>query len=279
MENFNKEVETICSVFESIESSLSIFKSEDDYLHQKRLILDVFVFDALKRLYSSHFKEHWNTYTVPYISNKAIVIVERRCHPNLEFILHNVSYFAPGYAIHIFCSNANLSFIELVCGSQLNNIHIHPIFSNIGTPEDGKFEYNNILKTKAFWNIFKEEHILIIETDCYLLQHIPESIYEYDYIGSQWPWLDQSEPGGGGLSYRKCSIMKQICELDIISDKHLQDTFASAGIKILNGKYSHKFFTESLYIENPIGVHQWWTHCRNRPEIVMKYLKLRLKQS
>jgi hypothetical protein len=260
MNILDKEVEKIYSVFKSLSLSSEIFTSEADYLHKKRIILDTFIFDSLKKLYSEFLKNYWDKNSIPYDSDKAIVIVERRCHPNLEFILHNVSYFAPGYTIHIFCSKANLSFIELVCGSQINNIHIHPIFENIGTPEQGKTEYNNLLKTKTFWKSFKEEHILIIETDCYLLKHIPESIYKYDYVSSQWPWL-KSEPGGGGLSYRKCSIMKKICEL---SDKSLkedtmQDTFASNGVKILGLSFSHDFFTEALILTSSIGTHQWWT--------------------
>jgi hypothetical protein len=278
MQDIHREVEIIYSVFKSIESSISSFKSQADCLNEKRLLLDVFIFDTLKRLYSTHFKKHWDANSIPYISDKAIIIVERRCHANLEFILHNVSYFAPGYAIHIFCSDANLPFIELVCGSQLNNIHIHPIFKNIGTPEEGKTEYNNLLKTKAFWNTFTEEHILTIETDCYLLQHIPDSIYEYDYVASQWSWRNESEPGGGGLSYRKCSIMKAICELDIDYDIPMQDTFASDGVKLLKGKYSHNFFTESSFMDNPIGVHQWWTHYANTPKYIMQYLNIKLKK-
>jgi len=279
MDMLDKEVEKIYAVFQSLTLSSSIFKSEADYLHQQRMTLDPFIFDSLKKLYSSELKTYWDNREVPQQSDKAIVIVERRCHPNLEFVLHNVSYLARGYNIYIFCSKANLGFIENICGSQKKNVNIYPIFETIGTPEEGKLEYNNLLKTKLFWNIFKEEHILTIETDCYLLQSIPDSIYEYDYVASVWPWL-KSEPGGGGLSYRKCSMMKKICELDDTSLKTIpmQDSFASYGVKILEGKYSHQIFTESTFSYSSVGTHQWWTfyNTNNPKEIIRYYLKLRL---
>jgi hypothetical protein len=260
MDTLDNEVEKIYSVFNSLEISSNIFETHEDYLHHKRLTLDLFIFDSLKLLYASKLKEHWNKIQIPYKSDKAIVIVERRCHQNLEFILHNLCYFAQGYAIHIFCSKANLSFIKNICGSQLNNIHIHTIFEDVGTSENGKIEYNNLLKTTTFWNFLKEEHILTVETDTYLLKHIPQSIYEYDYVASQWAWYP-TEPGGGGLSYRKRSIIIKICELNnsLLNDSLMQDSFLSTGLKILGGKYTHDIFTESIYIKGAIGTHQWWT--------------------
>ena len=259
MDELELEVEKIYNVYKSLELSNSLFESEASFLHQKRLAMDPFIFESLKKLYGSKLNNFWNeTSTIPYDSDKAIVIVERRCNINLEFVLHNFAYFARGYTIYIFCSKANIDFIKMICGSQINNIHIYPIFETIGTAEEGKKDYNDLLKTRQFWSTFKEEHILTAETDCYLIKPIPESIYEYDYVASQWNWLP-SEPGGGGLSYRKLSIMKKICELEDVHSIPMQDSFASTGVKILGGKFSHSYFTESVHSTENIGMHQWWT--------------------
>lgn len=271
--DIESEVERIVSVYKSLEISSPIFNSEEEILHQKRLIIDPFIFDSLNKLYGARQREFWNaTDTIPYTSDKAIVIVERRCNRNLEFVLHNFAYFARGYAIHIFCSDANLAFIENICGSQLKNIHIETIFDDIGTPEQGKTEYNELLKKKEFWGRFKEEHILTVETDCYLIKPIPDSIYEYDYVASKWNWLPD-EPGGGGLSYRKCSIMKKICEMEMPLIA-MQDSFASTGVKMLGAKWSNSYFTESVYSADCIGMHQWWTfYSLNYSKyIIMHYL-------
>ena len=279
MNILDNEVDKIYNVFNSIYLSSSIFKSNESYLHHNRFALEPFIFDSLKLLYSSKLKEHWDNVEIPYNSDKAIIIVERRCHQNLEFVLHNVSYFAPGYTIHIFCSIANLSFIRGICKSQKKNIHIHPIFENIGTPEEGRIEYNKLLKTKTFWDSLNEEHLLLIETDSYLLKHLPDSIYEYDYVACKWSWIP-SEPGGGGLSYRKRSTIMKIFELDdtSLNNSTMQDCFLSIGVKLLGGKYSHNFFTESTLLTDTYGTHQWWTfyNIDTSKDVIKNYLTLKL---
>jgi hypothetical protein len=109
-----------------------------------------------------------------------------------------------------------------------------------------------------------------METDCYFRKQVPESIYNYDYVASKWNWLPD-EAGGGGLTYRKSSMMKKICDLGI-SDQ-LQDSFASNGIGILKGKtptISDLYFSENIYSEDCIGVHQWWTCMINTSEDELK---------
>ena len=104
MDDLEFEVEKIYNVYKSLELSNSAFELEADYLHQKRLAMDPFIFESLKKLYGAKLKKFWDgTNTIPYNSNKAIVIVERRCSLNLEFVLHNFAYFARGYTIYIFC--------------------------------------------------------------------------------------------------------------------------------------------------------------------------------
>jgi len=276
----DNEVERLIDVYKSLNLSVDIFKNNSEYLHSKRTQLDPFIFESLKKIYSKTFQTFWNeTTTIPYQSDKALIIVERRCNMNLEFCLQNAAYFIRGYAIHIFCSGANLSFVKSVCGPQFNNIHIHPIFKTIETPENGKNEYNHLLKQKSFWNTFNEEHIITLETDSYFLNSLPDTIYTYDYVASMWPWLP-NDPGGGGLSYRKCSIMKQICDIEesFVKMTPMQDSFASNGIKYLKKTYSYYYFTEASFYRRGIGTHQWWTFLDastpNIDKIIKHYLTL-----
>jgi len=263
------ETQKISAVYKSLYLSQSCFKTYEDFLHQKRMHLDSFIFESLKKMYGPTLKNFWDTTdTIPFESDKAIIIVERRCHPNLDFILQCNAYFARGFTIHIFCSEANYSYIELICGVQYKNIHCHKVFETIGTPEEGKIEYNNLLKTKSFWETFTEEHIITIETDSYLLKPISDLIYTFDYVGSAWPW-QLLDPGGGGLTYRKTSVMKQICDLSGI-DCPMQDSFASNGIKKLGLKFSNTYFTESIFMYTSFGTHQWWTHLDYDEETELK---------
>lgn len=276
------EINLINDVF----TSLSSIPDDTAFLHTCRLQVDPFIYASLDRLYGKVFQEYWDSTLIPLESNKAIVFVERRCHPNLKFCLQNAAYFAPGYAIHIFCSEANLDFIRTLCGKQISNIHIHTIFKTIGSYEDGKREYNQLLKEYNFWNILKEEHILTMETDTYLLRHIPDSIYQYEYVASKWPWAPL-EPGGGGLSYRKLSVMKEICSKHGPTDSSTpQDCYVSEKIRILgysnpSMSESRNYFTESDFSTGSIGTHQWWTFAARRSKhdlytMIVFYLTLHL---
>ena len=257
--------DTLYYVAQSLERNIDLFE-HGDFLHTCRMQLEYYVYDYLKKTYCPALDAFWNTYTIPKKSDKAIVFVERRCHPNLEFCLKNAVYFARGYSVHIVCSESNIDFIKHICGSQEPNIQYHIQFNGIGTTEEGKLEYNALLKTRQFWETFIEEHILTFETDCYLRKPIPESIYEYEYVASKWPWRP-SDPGGGGLSYRKRSAMLQICSIDNkeLGCLPMQDSFVSEGVTLLQLKTptfeeSIDYFCETIPIKSTtVGVHQWWT--------------------
>ena len=268
----NRYAHLLHSIFHSIHHTKSDFKTVESYLHYRRTQIDPFVYASLNSLYGSVFRDSWNTTPIPFTSNKAIVFVERRCHPNLEFCLHNAAYYARGYAMYIFCSKSNLDYIKHICGSQLPNIHIYVSFHTMGTAEEGKIHYNQMLKNESFWNIFKEDAIITMETDCYLKKPIPSSIEEYDYVASKWSW-NITEPGGGGLTYRKRSMMNKICSLKnpALESIPMQDCYASKGCVAINAKTptlkdSAQYFTESIISNQACGVHQWWTF-HNLPSI------------
>ncbi len=248
----------------------SEFRDEAEFNHAVRTQLEPHVFAYLQWKYGPTLQEYWNTNPIPRDSDKALILVERRCHPNLLFCLQNAVYFARGYAVHIFCSAANVEYIRFLLGPQADNVHLHIQFQGIGSPSQGYSEYNNLLKTLAFWEQFKEEHLITLETDCYFLRPIPEEIYMFDYVASKWTWMPQ-EPGGGGLSYRKRSMMVDICT-KYPQGPPAQDAFASDGIKALgytfpNEEQAQRFFTEAYYSPHAIGTHQWWTYC---PQILGK---------
>ena len=149
----NNYTEYIHSKQVEIESlRIKAFKNNifTEHFEERRAELEPIVFDALREMYGSNLKNFWNKTKIPYKSNKAIVFVERRCHRNLEFCVHNSIYFAKGYSLHIFCSEENHEFVKKICAIHLENIHIHIIFKNEGTPKEGKTEYNFLLKQEKF---------------------------------------------------------------------------------------------------------------------------------
>ena len=260
----NPYLVTLKNVAIDLYNSKEYFTEESSYNIHCRTVLEVNIFSYLKYFYGDMLNQFWNTHTVPRESDKALIFVERRKQPNLEFCIKNAAYFARGYAIHIFCSDANLKFVKEICGKQLDNIHVHVVFKGFGTPAEGKTEYNELLKRREFWERFTEEHLITFETDCYLIKPIPESIYEYDYVASKWVWLPD-EPGGGGLSYRKRSLMLEIVEKFEPSFDPWQDGFVNYAIKTLPHRKvptlseASNYFIESCEITTKtVGMHQWW---------------------
>lgn len=264
---------SIQSVIESLKASESIH-TRDAFLHRCRTELEPFVYSYLNDTYGPLLSSHWASCTIPLESTKGIVIVERRCHPNLRFTIQNAVYFAPGYSLHIICSEANREFVEEICESQLGSVHIHPVFKDIGTPESGKKEYNMLLKSYGFWSFFPEEWLLCMETDAYLLAKLPEEIYNYNYVASKWHWVP-GQAGGGGLSHRKKSFMMEICSIDSLNAE-MQDCFASEGLALLGHPVMDgDIFGETSCDYKTIGTHQWWTFSTSS-EPLEDYLSLLL---
>jgi hypothetical protein len=259
---------------------LSKEDAHENLLHVARMQLEPYIFEILQKRYDQLFQINWNSIVIPKVSNKALVIVERRCHPNLEFCIQNAIYFNADYTLHIFCSEANYNYVKYICGKQFENIHIHVIWKGIGTPSQGKKEYNDLLRTRTFWETFSEKHVLLFETDCYFLRRTPSTLYDYDYVAAKWMWM-HDKPGGGGLSYRKPTVMLDICDRCGDNDDKMQDCYASNAIATFgytfpNLEKNSEFFIESQLDSNskPFGVHQWWTFLLNVPQInVNNYLE------
>jgi len=268
---------SIQSVIESLGQSKHEYASREHFLHRCRVELEPFVYSYLKDTYGDELRRNWDSCTIPFESTRAIVIVERRCHPNLEFTLQNAVYFAQGYSLHIVCSKANLAFVEEICGSKRSSIHIHPAYTTIGTVDSGKREYNELLKSCGFWNTFTEDYILCMETDSYLLRPLPLTIYNYSYVASKWHWVP-GQAGGGGISHRKRSFMLEICSLSSLRSIEMQDTFASEGLLLLGYPIcEHTIFGETGIAYEMYGTHQWWTFVEGvKDDELQPYLSLLL---
>lgn len=250
---------SIESVIESLSLSRSAYSDRGAFLHRCRVELEPFIYSYLRDRYGKVLSDYWKSCTIPRKSDKAIIIVERRCHPNLEFTIQNAVYFARGYSLHIVCSEANKAFVEEICSTQCNSVHIHPVYKDIGTAESGKKEYNLLLKSYGFWSSFSEEYILCMETDSYLLRPIPDSIYKYHYVASKWHWVPE-QAGGGGITHRRRSFMLEISTLDSLQGVEMQDCFASEGLLSLGYPVcSEDIFGEAYITDGLIGTHQWWT--------------------
>jgi len=88
------------------------FKDDAEFLHTCRMELEPYIFGTLNHRYGAEFQKYWDNSVIPNNMNKSVVIVERRCHPNLRFCLQNAAYYARGWAITADCSDANMAYVK-----------------------------------------------------------------------------------------------------------------------------------------------------------------------
>jgi len=238
-------------------------RHEDAIRHEFRTELETPIFDDLRKKYGAVLKAAWDAATFPARSTSTVLLVERREHPNVEFVLHNFMYFCKGFSLTIVCSDANEAYIRRTLGKHAATTRILPIYKGIGTREQGIAEYNGLFTTRAFWESMDADYILSIQTDCYLRKPLPSKLWTLDYVASPWDWK-REEVGGSGLTFRKKECMLDICMIpyeDNDEDAYFSKWCGLKGKKVLPFEEAKDVFSESSLSFDPVGVHQWWTFC------------------
>lgn len=229
--------------------------------HQKRMALEPLIFDILKRKYGKTLKEHFLQAEISTTSENCILIIERRIHPNLEFLLHNAVYFAPGWSICFICSNVNLAYCQEISSSQKSNISFLPLFQGSPGRDQAREEYNQVLKSKEFYEFLPWKHLWICQTDSYFRRKIPNDIFKYDFFSAPASWDEGLQVGG--MSFRNRESMLRLIK-EFQENISSEDVYFSKGATALHlqvPKFEEalELIAESCLYEDPIGVHQWWT--------------------
>jgi len=233
----------------------------DELRHKKRMALDPLIYDILKHKYGATLEAFWNKHTVPKDTDSYCVIIERRIHPNLQFVLYNAAYFARSWGIVLLCSDLNYEYCKQICGKNADSVHILPWLHGNPPPHIGKQEYNSLLKSSEFYTSLPGEHLIVFQVDTYFRKPVPEEWKTYEYLAAPYEWDTLSS--GGGLSYRRKHSMIRICR-ETTDDVHDEDAYISQGAQRLGLKtppfdIALTYVSESCLYEDPIGVHQWWT--------------------
>ncbi len=247
--------------------------SHSEFIHKNHIKYESVIFDILKARYLTHFKQWWKTYSIPLISSvdKSIVLYETRCHPNLEFLIYNATYFARNWGLIIYCSIKNVGYIHNILGHNRYRAIIHIIDTTMTIDDNNdntenmytqkRDTYNFFYKSNFLWNHIPCKYVLCMEIDSYLRDFIPSNIGDYDYICSKWVW-NNTLSGGGGITIRSVKAMQKLCNTHSHMAETIwaQDVWAAEGIKLLNGNYNNSIFVESNHtIKDCVGLHQWWT--------------------
>ena len=242
-------------------------------IHAVRMKYEEPIYNVLKERYGESLKTFWETASFPHWKDafNTVLLVERREHQNIEFVIQNAMYYTYGknFSLTIVCSDVSQEYVKKILGKHVETTHIIPLFTGIGTRDQGRDEYNKTFLNPDFWKQLPAEYILSIQTDSYLRKQIPECMWEYEYIACPWTW-NLRLVGGGGLTWRKKSAVLQILKLPFPKNWG-EDVFFAHGCEALDLKIPddiirHELLAESHFhnpdrsVNNPFGVHQWWTY-------------------
>jgi hypothetical protein len=242
--------------------------------------LEIDVFRRLREKYQAPLDAFWATASFPAKSTHTVLFIERRIHPNTDFVLKNMMYFCPGFSITIVCSKENEPQIRSILGPrhEATTHFIIPFDTNSKDLTTGYAEYNNLLTSVEFWKQIPAEVALTSQIDNYLMRRLPAILEELDYCAAYWSW-QPNLVGGGGLTWRRVQKIIEMCELrpnsGMAEDCFFSQMCVYTEAKVLEFEDGRDIFCESYLSETPVGVHQWWTYAgQASKEIYEQYFNL-----
>lgn len=252
---------------EFIKISRQSLASEEKPLHKLRMNLEEPVFSVLREKYGKSLKEFWDTATFPAHSKNTVLMVERRSHRNLEFCLQNFMYFTrkQDFSLTIVCSRSNEQQIRDILGKHVETTDLRVLWDNNIDHLTAQQEYSALFQNHEFWESINAEFILSVQTDCYLRKPLPDLLWEIDYAASPWAWKPWVV-GGSGLTFRRKEAVVDMCKRVFMKGKKVaEDEFFAhmcivAKKKVLPLEIAETIFSESRFVDDPVGVHQWWTY-------------------
>lgn len=176
----------------------------------------------------------------------AAVIVDTRRLSLYQVITEHLFYLPKYTKLYIFSSEDN-RHLQKMLNCEFHVVEVNDIRG-----------YNNLLKSKNFWNKIKEENILIFQEDSRLLREGIEDFYEYDYIGATWDFYPFV--GNGGLSFRHKSAMLKVLEVCNPENDINEDVYFAWGCNVLKLNLApvhiaNKFSCETQFHLGTLGYH------------------------
>jgi len=238
-----------------------------NYIHSARMAFEEPIFDLLRKNYGAKLKQAWDEADFPQTSSNTVLLVERRPHPNIEFVLHNFMYFANlgshKFSLTIACSKENEAYIRKILGKHEATTHILVVYETDCGRDQARQEYNKLMKSEEFWTQIRADYVLSMQTDCYLRKPLPPCIWTVDYVAAPWSWKPWVV-GGSGLTFRKKDAVIDMCRVHIKKEIAEDEFFAQMCLhtkkRVLPLEIAEHVFSESRFVPDPVGVHQWWTY-------------------
>lgn len=156
--------------------------------------------------------------TIPKESVNEAVLIEFRQMPHLEFLIRNSIYkLGNNWSQTIICGELNYDYIAKMCNQISPNIKIIKLnYNNLSINN-----YNELLASTEFWNLFIGEKILIYQEDTCIFGNNINDFIQWDYIGAPWIKDDNNNSlhvGNGGFSLRS-----KKCMIDVINKINIKN--------------------------------------------------------
>lgn len=196
------------------------------------------------------------------VASRAIVLVEPRPHPALEFVLRNFRFFLPTWRVIIVHGTQNEKFVKEV----VSRIHGSFQFINCGVEDLPAPAYNTLFTRPSFWKELGElEWVLIAQTDTMLMRPATEELESLvsrgiRFVGAPWNFacgvcggpldgkcghmIDQAVVaslapnmvGNGGLSLRHVPSMLQTLDSFILDAPQVKELVERWGTTPMSAK-------------------------------------------
>jgi hypothetical protein len=247
---------------------------KDEMLRTLRYKLEPFIYNYLSETYGTKLSEFWRTWTPPLRSKRAFVLVERRSHPNMWFILRNMAWAGPTMSIYIVCSDENYLFIKTLLGDKAEHVTFLPFFKGNPPVDQAIQEYCDLYTDYRFYELFAShgvEYILTVQMDVFFRKQLTDELFYTEYLGAAWAWI-QNGGGCGGASVRLVSKMIEVCkrfrpDLGVkcpgAEDGWIDDKLKEMGHIYPEFNQRANLIMESVFVEDPYIIHQYWTFLGN----------------
>lgn len=144
--------------------------------------------------------------------SKETVFIEFRELLHCEFLIRNcISKLGSDWSHTMVCTKHHFEFYKNMCDKINPNIRVIPL-PILPTQN----EYNNLLLTTDFWQMFGGEKLLIYQSDSFIFKNLDPHFLTYDYVGAPYSLykpqiLAPIQVGNGGVSLRsKITIIRTL---------------------------------------------------------------------
>lgn len=236
------------------------------------MITTLFVLSQIKSKYLKieNFLKVRSTEHLSGTDSYAIVIVEPRKHPNLQYVIENFDVnMDPKWDLYVFHGkNSSQYVIDSTKNVKGRKKFLYQLEIDNLTSE----EYNFMFKQKEFWDLVDAENIIVFQTDSVLCGSSPKKIedfLDYGYIGCSagkdiniWKgkWSGAPFYGIGGLSFRKKSFMTKCIKDGKVDQFFPEDVFYSVCVEDSKNKPTSDvigdFCTQYSYDHKSFGAHK-----------------------